>query len=317
MTNSFSSEKNKKIFFPKNPLNGSIPEELLEEIPCPLCGSFQKTKVYPKYYPRLVRCLSCGLIYTNPRLNKENLGQLYTKEYFQNDNSSIFGYQNYLADENKIRKTFARRLKTIEKIKKVGFLLDIGCAMGFFMDEAEKRGWKTKGIEISEFAATFAEKNLGLDVMRGNIQEVNLPQNSFDLVILWDVIEHLDNPLVCLKKIHLALKKDGLLVFSTPNISSIPAKLTRHRWVGYKLSDEHLTYFSPETISLLCQKTGFKVVKSHSLGKYVSLALFAARLSLYSKIAGKIFKFIDYFLPKKFNLYLSAFDIICVYAQKI
>lgn len=317
MINTILSENNTSGLFPKNPLNGSVPKQLLKEIPCPLCGSSKKTKVYLQHYPRLVKCLSCSLIYTNPRLKKENLENLYVREYFQNENSSVFGYQNYLGDENKIRKTFIKRLKTIEKIKSPGSLLDVGCAMGFFMDIAQNNGWQTKGIDISEFATSFAKNKLNLDVKTGNIQEFNLPDNSFDLITLWDVIEHLDDPLTCLKKINLALKKDGLLVFSTPNVASLPAKLARHRWVGYKLSDEHLTYFSPQTIALLCKKTGFRVVKSHSLGKYVSLSLFADRLSLYSKTAGKFFKFIDYFFPKTFNLYLSAFDIICVYAKKI
>ena len=112
------------------------------------------------------------------------------------------------------------------------------------------------------------------------------------------------------------LKNEGLIVFTTPDVGSIPAKIAKHRWIGFKLSDEHLTYFSPETINILCQKAGLEIVKTHHVGKYVSFSLFTERLKHYSKIASNLISALANKISPSWNFYLSAFDIICVYARK-
>lgn len=292
------------------------PKKFLEETPCPLCQSFKRKHLYPQIYPRLVGCSSCQLIYTDPRLKGKYLKQLYNQQYFQNENSSFFGYQNYLADEEKIKKTFEKRLKTIEKMQKKGRLLDFGCAAGFFLQVAIENGWQAEGVEISPFAVNYARSHLHLNVHQADLQEIDFPKKSFDLITLWDVLEHLSNPLSAFKKIREILKDDGLLVFSTPDVGSIPARLTKHRWIGYKLSDEHLTYFSLPTIYTLCEKTGFEIVKSHHLGKYVSFSLLADRVGFYNQTLGNVLKLFNKFVPKDFNFYLSAFDILCLYLRK-
>lgn len=305
-----------KIQTERQGLKSVWPKKFLEEVFCPLCHSSEHQSLYPQIYPRIVRCLSCNLIYTNPRLKEKYLKKLYNQQYFQNENSSTFGYQNYLADQEKIKKTFEKRLKRIEKMQKKGKLLDLGCAAGFFLQVAAENGWQVEGVEISPFVANYARSHLHLNVHQADLQEINFPQKSFDLITLWDVLEHLSDPLFTFKKIRKILKDDGLLVFSTPDVDSLPAKLTKHRWVGYKLSDEHLTYLSLATLRSLCKKTGFEIVKSHHLGKFVSFPLFADRVGLYSTTLGNILKIVDKFVPDDFHFYLSAFDIICVYARK-
>ncbi len=292
------------------------PKEYLQIISCPLCKSSRYKHLYPKKLPRLVICLSCNFIYTNPRLKRKYLPKLYTKYYFQNKNSSVFGYHNYLADKEKIRKTFSKRLKDIEKLQKKGKLLDVGCATGFFMKTAEEHGWKPEGVEISKFASDYAKKYFHLKVHNMDMQDIDFPLHTFDLITLWDIIEHLSDPIDAMKRIHRILKNDGLLVLSTPDVGSIPAKITKHNWVGYKLSDEHLSYFAPPTLAALLNQAGFRIVKSHHLGKYVSFPLFANRVGLYSTTLGKMLEYISKFIPESFNFYLSAFDIICIYARK-
>lgn len=293
-----------------------IPTELLEYIPCSLCGSKNYTKLYPHYYPRLVQCQACGLIYTNPRMKKSGLKKLYTKTYFQNTNSSVYGYDNYLADEVKIRKTAQRRLNKIEKFKSPGKLLDLGCATGFFLDEARKNGWKVSGVEISAFAANYAQEKLKLPVQNKDLFAAHFKPKSFDVITMWDVIEHIPQPAKTVQKLTSYLKDDGLLVFATPDVGSLPARLTKYRWIGYKLSDEHLSYFSLETLTELLKKADMEIAHHHPVGKHVSFELFSNRVGIYNEFLGATLSKLNNVIPKDFSFYMSAFDIICVYAKK-
>ena len=293
-----------------------LPPKYLENIFCPLCNSKTYTQKYPEYYPRIVTCIKCELIYTNPRLKNKYLKELYTEEYFKNDHSSILGYSSYLQDRKNIIKTFDKRLKVIETFVSPGKLLDIGCATGFFMHSAKMRAWKVEGVEISKFAASYAKERFGFKIYVGDVRQIDLPANTYDLITMWDVVEHLTNPIEVIQVSKRALKKNGLLVFSTPNVGSLPAKLTKHKWIGYKLSDEHLAYFSKKTVALLLEKAGFSLVLSKHVGKYVNLSLFADRIGLYNKAVGTILNAAQFVLPKDLSFYVNPFDIMCVYAKK-
>lgn len=292
------------------------PPKYLENISCPLCNSKIYTQKYPQHYPRIVTCKICRLIYTNPRLKSKFLKELYSEEYFKNDHSSVLGYSNYLQDKENIIKTFDKRLSKIETFVPLGKLLDVGCATGFFMHSAKMRGWKVEGVEISQYAASYARERYGFKVHVGDISQIDLPANTYDLITLWDVIEHLENPIETLKRLKRVLKKNGLLVFSTPNALSLPAKLTKHKWMGYKLSDEHLTYFSKRTVDLLLKKAEFSLVSSTHIGKYVNFSLFTNRVGLYNKAVSTILNAAQFVLPKDLSFYVNPFDIMCVYARK-
>lgn len=293
------------------------PNSFLEKISCPLCRNVTYKKLYPNTYKRIVKCNSCNLIYTNPRLKRKYLKYLYSEQYFKNTNSSHFGYENYLADEDKIVTTFSKRIKEIENVnKKKGKLLDIGCATGFFMKAAKDRKWKVEGVEISEFAGNYAAQHFGFKIYKKDFLTLSLKDESYDAITLWDVIEHFNDPKAALKKINKLLKPNGILVLSTPDASSLPAKLAKDKWVGFKLSDEHLTYFSDKTMSSLLKSAGFEVVKKNHVGKHVSLPMLADRASIYSPIIGKSITLISKLLPNNYFLYINPFDIMCVYAKK-
>jgi len=297
--------------------NEDWPSNYLEKIPCPLCKSTSYKKLYPKVYRRIVKCSKCNLILTNPRLKKRYLKHLYSEEYFNNTNSSHFGYENYLADEEKIVRTFKKRVEAIEKVVlKKGKMLDIGCATGFFMKAARDNKWRVEGIEISEYAASYAKEHFGFKVYSKDFLTLSLPEKTYDVITLWDVIEHFNNPTAALIKIRKLLKPNGILVLSTPDVNSIPANLTGSKWVGYKLSDEHLTYFSIKTMTNLLEKTGFSVVKKSHIGKHVSLPMLSDRASIYSPILGKLINLIGRLLPKSYFIYINPFDIMCIYAKR-
>jgi len=292
------------------------PNVLLEEISCPLCKSRKWKKIYPAHYARIVRCKLCDFAYTNPRLKARFLKRLYSEGYFKNNNSHVIGYADYVKDEENITKTFLKRLAMIEKHVKKGRLLDVGCATGFFLNSARENGWSVEGVEVSDFAADFARKKFDLQIYVGDIEKINLPKNRYDLITMWDVIEHIVNPIKVLKHLRASLTDNGILVMTTPDEGSIPARITKHKWVGYKLSDEHLAYFSKKTMINLLEQTGFSMINSHQVGKYVHFSLFANRVGMYSKLAGTILNLFGKLLPQNSSLYISAYDIMCVYASR-
>lgn len=242
---------------------------------------------------------------------------LYSKEYFNNANSSHFGYKNYLGDEEKIVRTFSKRMDEIDElVGKKGKLLDIGCATGFFLKAARDKKWQADGVEISEFAAQYTSRHFKFKVYQSDFLTLRLPPKSYDVITMWDVIEHFYDPDAALRRIHQLLKPNGLLVFSTPDVESLPAKLTRDKWIGYKLSDGHLAYFSYQTVKKLLENTGFSLVKKGHVGKHVSLPMLSDRASIYHPILGKMITIFGNMLPQGYFLYINPFDIMCVYAKK-
>jgi SAM-dependent methyltransferase len=227
------------------------------------------------------------------------------------------GYDHYLQDEKNIKRSFARRFEAIAKFcLNPGKLLDVGCAAGFFLAVARERGWDAHGVEISDFAAAYAQKS-GFDVFRGGLEEYPPSSGAFDLVTLWDVIEHLRDPREGLQKIHELLKPGGYLVLTTPAVDSWTHRIFRDKWMGFK-DVEHLFFFSRKTLKELLTQCGFRVRSVTFEGKYVSLDLFKRRLAYYWKGSAGL---LDRILPIEGGLfsdfYVNPFDIQRVIAERV
>jgi 2-polyprenyl-3-methyl-5-hydroxy-6-metoxy-1,4-benzoquinol methylase len=229
----------------------------------------------------LCRCTHCELVSVYPFPREEELRAVYAAEYFKSDESSVKGYDDYESDRPNIVRTAARRLQEIERLVPTGRLLDVGCALGFFLEEARRRGWAVEGIDISAHAIQYAQDRLGLPAQVGTLGDARLAKDSFDVITLWDVIEHLPNPVAELGVCRDLLRPGGLLVLSTPDLESWVAKITGPRWMGFKLADEHIYYFSRKTITLALEKAGFEMVEITTIGKHVTFEFFARRLSMY------------------------------------
>lgn len=288
------------------------------DIPCNLCGSSERKPFCPENGRSLVQCQNCSLVYVNPRPDPNELYALYGETYFHNDDSGTVGYSNYLKDEPNIRLTFSGRLNWLEKFTRGhGLALDVGCAAGFFLSEADKRGWKVKGLDVSAFAAKYAAEHFGFDVQHGSLTELEYPAASFDLVTMWDVIEHVPDPMAYIKHAVSLLKVGGVFSLATPDVDSIPARLTGKRWVGYKLSEEHVYYFSVKTLVKMFNDAGLDVVDTRHVGKYVTLRLFFDRLSMYSPILGKLGQIVEQaFKLSEKSLYVNPYDIVAVTGRK-
>jgi 2-polyprenyl-3-methyl-5-hydroxy-6-metoxy-1,4-benzoquinol methylase len=266
----------------------------------------------------MLRCSQCGLVRADVIPPHEELKRLYSKDYFRSADSAALGYEDYMADRDKISKTFRKRLQEIEEwIGRKGTLLDVGCATGFSLEAASARGWDAQGIEISEFACTFARSNLGIDILCGSLEETDFEPETFDVITMWDYIEHCADPASQLAHASRLLKTGGLLALTTPDIASLPARIWGSRWMGIKRG-EHLYYFSPTTIKHLLRRFGFEPVRLEHVGKYIDADFFVKRIGLYSSVMERLLRQSIQLLGIGHRvLYVNPFDIMLVYAEKL
>lgn len=284
---------------------------------CNLCGYRDTEPFCPANGRGLVKCKNCGLVYVGQQPEAEELYALYGETYFHNDESGEVGYTNYIKDEANIRRTVNRRFEHIEKFVKPGRLLDVGCAMGFFIDEASKRGWQVEGMDVSHFAVQYVKERFGHEAYQGSLKTLDLEEGAYDLVTMFDVIEHVPDPKGYMVEVGKLLKSGGIFELATPDVDSIPAKLTGKRWIGYKLSEEHVYYFSVNTLRQMLDFAGFDVVHVRHIGKYVTLRLFLDRLGFYAPWLSKPLAVLErMFKLSERALYVNPLDIVAITARK-
>jgi len=143
-------------------------------------------------------------------------------------------------------------------------IADIGCGTGEFLHEMLQNGWAADGVEKDKSAAGFARQQHGLNIKNEELTDCDYPEKSFDVITMWHVLEHLDNPNAVIAKIKLLLKNDGLLLIALPNIASPDAKFYQNNWVALD-APRHVTHFTGESMDYLCSLHGLRLVKSHQL----------------------------------------------------
>jgi SAM-dependent methyltransferase len=251
-----------------------------EEIVCDWCGTPggellfsgpDRGEMLPGEF-RMVRCTKCNLIRQNPRPSWKDLSSYYPENYH--------AYFSLVGDDRKPLRRLNKRYaqwklrQAIEKHQTSGFLLEVGCGTGLFLEEMARTGkWQLIGIEPEPRAASYVKKELGITVMQERLSEVKLDCNAFDVIVLWNVLEHLSYPIQDLKKIHLLLKGGGSLVFSIPNLEGLGAKIFRHYWIGWDLP-RHLYLFPKSRLYKILDELGFNVVATKCISNsYATLGL--------------------------------------------
>jgi len=290
----------------------------LREMPCLFCGEHDERVRFAGEPFRVVECARCGLVYVNPRLPEARLHEMYQDEYWSSDRAKDFGYTAYLADAALYLRTYAMRSRVIDKYKpRPGAVLDVGCAAGFFLKVMADKGWDTTGLEISASMVAYAREQLRLgDVRRGHLESIEFADDArFDVVALWDVIEHLERPDLALARAAALLKDDGILVLETQNIDSRWARFTGPRWQHFK-HEEHLYHFSPATLERLLNEAGLELLENtpRRSGKYVSFDFIVERV-------GKLHPFLSVLasplrLMGGASLYVNLRDEMVVVARK-
>jgi 2-polyprenyl-3-methyl-5-hydroxy-6-metoxy-1,4-benzoquinol methylase len=248
---------------------------------CVLCGSRQFRTQFeePPYAVR--RCSNCGLGWVSPRLDRDDLAEIYkSDQYWRSPSPKAQGYTDD-ADEQLYLATFRNRLRFVLKDGPGGGrALDVGCAAGFCMVGMRELGFETHGLEISEVIGSHAREYFGFGdaVYIGTLESSPYRANHFDLITMWDVVEHVPDPIALLRKARELLKPDGLLVIETQDIDSRFARTLGPRWHHYK-HEEHIYHFTPATVRTLLAQAGFQTERlTHRLGgKYVSMSFIAER----------------------------------------
>jgi len=220
---------------------------------------------------RHVKCRNCHLMYVNPIERGSKINENY---------SSMGSNGASIIRRSRLRAAKAQ-LGLIRKYKSGASLLDIGCGEGFFLFNASKAGYATKGVELSQDAAAYARREFGLDVEAKPFEEMQLPENYFDVITMWQVLEHLPYPLAALKEIHRILKPDGLLVISTPDSGGIPAKVLRRRW--WNIRRLHINQFTTKTLMDMLKNAGFKNICFAHYKESISLSMLIIPILKYLK----------------------------------
>ena len=263
---------------------------------CIICGSknfFNLEEINENF--KILKCKKCGLVFLYPQPSIKFLKDKYNDEY----------YKEWLTKQKQEReKLWKKRLKDIIRYKDSGKLLDVGCGDGIFLRLA-KRYFNCEGTEISEFACKYVNEKYNLKVYNGEIKDLNLPEKSYDIITMWHVLEHMRDPLSNLKKASVLLKEDGLIVIEVPNLN---AYFERFIYFLIKLKKEplyterenHLFFFSPETLKKILRKVNFRILSSYP---EISQIYFKKKFVEY---IGKIF-----YLMTKINLGSTIRVIAC------
>jgi len=227
-------------------------------------------------YGRHVKCRKCQLVYVNPIEKASRINDNYSE--MENIDASIIRRSRLLATKSQV--------KLIKRYKSNTTLLDIGCGEGFFLFNASKAGYVTKGVELSRDAARYARKEFGMDVEAKPLEELQLVENHFDVVTLWVVLEHVPYPLPLLKEVHRMLKPGGLLAVSTPNVGSMLAKILGKRW--WEIRRVHINQFTTKTLMDILLNAEFKNVSSVCYRETISLLYLFTPILKYLKVYEKV-----------------------------
>ncbi len=232
---------------------------------CPVCNnntsdSFLKCKDYTvsKDIFDIVKCKSCGFAFTNPRPIEEKIGGFYeSDEYISHSNTSK-GVINSIYQ--KVRNyTISKKISLLKTLSSEKKLLDIGSGTGEFLNAAKQKGFDVTGAEPSETARSFSNKTYNLNVTNESSLSSYSP-DSFDFITMWHVLEHVYHLNDRILEIKRLLSIDGHVIIAVPNLNSYDAKHYEEHWAAYDLP-RHLYHFSPETIEMLFEKHGLKLVK--------------------------------------------------------
>ena len=233
----------------------------MEKVNCPICEGSRGEPLHLEGSFQMVRCPSCQFVFLNPRPTSDSLLRFYQK-YLPEEESSVESW------EKMMKVVFRRAANLLQQYRRDGRLLDVGTGFGFFLAEMKKRGWDATGVEISKKAMDYARDILGLTIHPGPLEKTSFPDNHFDVVTGFYVIEHLPNPIVFFKECYRILKPGGFLLLRYPHTTPIK-NLLHFFGIKNRLYDlpAHLSDFSPKMIQRCLEGIGFGECR-HQIGGY-------------------------------------------------
>jgi 2-polyprenyl-3-methyl-5-hydroxy-6-metoxy-1,4-benzoquinol methylase len=254
----------------------------LEDKTCPMGCARQDQALFTSHdrlhdlpgHFQVVQCSGCGLMRTNPRPSPASMGAYYPDNYGPYLGTHIHSTSSNAAENSSPPAANNKTATCISRLKQwvasrfefhsqtlpdavPGQLLEIGCASGSFLHQMHLRGWQVQGIEFSTTAGQAAQK-AGYAVYIGPLETAPEPGNSFDLIVGWMVLEHLHDPVACLKKLKQWAKPQATLVLSVPNAGSLEFAAFKGHWYALHLP-AHLYHFTPRTLEALLKAGGWQL----------------------------------------------------------
>ncbi len=278
----------------------------LETCACPLCGAPPPERARVSFLPyRVVDCAACSMRYLSPRVAESDVSRLYAAPEYWEEGGPEGGYSSYSSMEPLLVRTFADRLSSLPPAAPGARLLDVGCGPGAALDAARTLGYEASGLDLSAAAIAMASSRHGNRARLGTLADRLFPRASFDVITLFDVIEHVYDLTRLASDLAWHLKPEGRLAIATPNVDSLLARATGRRWVSYKIP-EHVSYFSPRTLAMTLAPA-FLVESVAPCGQYVSLDFLLTRIGDALPAGGGLLRAVSrLFRPGKFALYANS-----------
>ncbi|MFH1786624.1 MAG: class I SAM-dependent methyltransferase [archaeon] len=281
---------------------------------CNICGSSKSEVLIDRGDYKFVKCKDCDLIYTFPQPSSKTLDKLYCKGYFRRAAAVGKSFRDYTVGVDEYLKVFRRRAKIISKYKKTGDILDVGCAIGCFLEVMKDRGWHVSGVDLSKDAVDYCKQRFGVEAFNGPLQDAGFKEKQFDVITLWGILEHMRDPNAELEYMRTLLKDDGILFVETPDIESFMFQLLESKWPHMK--PEHLYHFSNKTLGQLLNSKGFdvlRVTRQHT-GKYVDIDYLLHRVKSINPLLYRLLSPLRIISPLSF--YINLRDEMLFIAKK-
>jgi 2-polyprenyl-3-methyl-5-hydroxy-6-metoxy-1,4-benzoquinol methylase len=228
---------------------------------CPVCGSAQRLQEFSKYGIGIFQCLDCTLRYSGKIPN-------LTEDIYSNAAYLPAAQKSYMENVSYRKERFGKeRLELIRihmgdlKGKKI---LDVGCGTGWFLETAKEQGMEIFGQELGKELREWTENRIGTDIFSCGIEEID-PDFCFDVITMFDVLEHVPDPLQLVRHSKRLLDEDGILLIFTPNFDSLSIYVMKEH-SNLIAPAEHLTYFTKKSVEVLAQKTDMKITYFRTCG---------------------------------------------------
>ena len=233
---------------------------------CLHCGSYKHDVIYnfnqiPKIKrigkkKNIVKCKKCSLVYCWPRNSQESMMNVYQENYWDKFQEKV-GEKNIKFRTDEFESISKERLIYIKKFKSDGKFLDVGCSQGFLVNEAKINGFNAYGIDLNKKYLKIGIKKYNINLKKSLIK--NYKNFNFDIITMFNVIEHVSFPDQMIQEIQKRIKKNGLLVIGTHDIECKNYKKEKENW-KHIIPNEHLYFFSKKTLKNLVENYNFKLI---------------------------------------------------------
>lgn len=226
---------------------------------CPICESIKVVYAFRKGEVFYYRCENCLVLFVKMSLSDSAVHSHYAESYYEslgNKGCGRSGYPSYRASYSTLTDGFQRKLDFVQRYVKGGKLLDAGAAYGFFVKAAEPF-FDGVGLDVSAYAAEIAKRDFNANVYVGDIEQTHFLHDAFDVVVMWDIIEHIVRPVKALKEVHRILRPGGYLFVSTDDAANWLCRILGHRWWALA-APLHLCHFSKRGLEVACERAGLE-----------------------------------------------------------